>query len=166
MRNSNTVAGSASIRISRRTTSAVVALCATALLLGFDLALELLEAVAPEVVEERTQLDQALGADAVDTSSTVTTLADQPRAVQDAQVLGDRLPGDVEVRGDRPRGHLLVADQSQDFPPPRFDYGLDRCLHTSRQDSKAARRPLRKRLPADELDAPRVGPLYPLQVDA
>src|SRR3954451_5954428 len=131
MRNSNTVAGSASIRISRRTTSAVVAVCATALLLGFDLALELLEAVAPEVVEERTQLDQALGADAVDTSGTVATLAHQPSAVQDAQVLGDRLPGDVEVLRDPARGHLLVAHESQDLASPRLDYRLDCCLHGS-----------------------------------
>src|SRR5436190_11874649 len=100
-----------------------------ALLLGFDLALELVEAVAPEVVEERAQLDQPLGTDAVDTSSTVTTLAQQPSAVQDAQVLRHRLPGDVEVRGDLPRGHLLAAHQPQDLPSSRLDYGLYGCLH-------------------------------------
>src|SRR3954451_4627142 len=144
MRNSNTVAGSASIRISRRTTSAGVAVCCTALLLGFDLALELLEAVAPEVVEERAQLDQPLGADAVDTSSTVTALAHQPSAVQDAQVLRDRLPGDVEVRGDPPRVHLPVAYEPQDLPSSRLGYGLDYCLHASWQGINSAREPLRR----------------------
>src|SRR5207247_8463139 len=88
--------------------------------------------ISPEVVEERAQLDQPLGADAVDPASTVTTLAHQPSAVQDAQVLRDRLPGDVEVRGDPPGGHLLVADQSQDLLSSRLDYGLDYCLHTGK----------------------------------
>src|SRR3954466_5540492 len=132
MRNSNTADGAASILVARCTTSAALARCCTALLICFDLALERLQAIAPEVIQERTQLDQPLGADAVDTPSAVPPLVHQASAVQDAQVLRDRLPRDVEVRGDAPRGHLLVADQSQDLLSSRLDYGLDYCLHTSK----------------------------------
>src|SRR5213075_2595568 len=128
-----------------------------ALLLGFDLALELLEAAAPEVVEERAQLDQPFGADAVDTSSAVATLAHQPSAVQDAQVLRDRLPGDVEVPSDPPRGHLLVAHQSQDLPSSRLDYGLECCLHAAATIPKSARMRLRKCLPAGGFSTPASG---------
>src|SRR4051812_13624484 len=131
VRNSNTVDGAASIVISRWTTSVSSAACRTARLLGFDLALELLQAIAPEVVEERAQLDQPLGADAVDPASTVTSLAHQPSAVQDAEVLRDRLPRDVEARGDPPGGHLLVVHQSQDLPSSRLDYRLKCCLHAT-----------------------------------
>jgi len=44
-------------------------------------------------------------------------------------MLRDRLPCDIELRGDPPRGHFLVADETQDLTSPRFSDGIDGCLH-------------------------------------
>jgi len=44
-------------------------------------------------------------------------------------VLRDRLPRDVEVRGDPPRGQFLVADEMQDLASSGLSDGIDGCLH-------------------------------------
>jgi hypothetical protein len=46
-------------------------------------------------------------------------------------VLRDRLPCDVEVRGDPSRGHFLVADEMQDLSSSRLGDGIDGCLHVN-----------------------------------
>src|SRR5438046_2233689 len=49
--------------------------------------------------------------------------------MQDPQVLRDRLPRDVEVRRDPPRGHFPVADETQDLTSSGLSDGIDGCLH-------------------------------------
>ena len=44
-------------------------------------------------------------------------------------MLRDRLPRDVEVRGDPPRGHFVVADEMQDLASSGLGDGIDGCLH-------------------------------------
>ena len=51
--------------------------------------------------------------------------------MQDPQVLRDRLPRDVEVRGDPSRGHLVVADEMQDLASSGLGDGIDGCLHVN-----------------------------------
>ena len=46
-------------------------------------------------------------------------------------MLRDRLPRDVEVRGDPPRGQFLVADEMQDLPSSGLSDGIDSCLHVN-----------------------------------
>lgn len=46
-------------------------------------------------------------------------------------MLRDRLPRDVEVRGDPPRGQFLVADETQDLTSPRLNDGINGCLHAN-----------------------------------
>src|SRR5204863_3113823 len=96
---------------------------------GLDLASEGLEPLAPEFIEERAQLTQALRAGSVDASRALAALAQETRVVQDPQVLRDRLPCDVEVRGDRSRGHFVVADEMQDLASSGLGDGIDGCLH-------------------------------------
>src|SRR5207253_759078 len=103
------------------------------LLLRLHLALEGVEAIVPELIEELAQLEQPFRAGSVDASRAVAALSHETCVVQDPQVLRDRLPCDIEVRGDPPRGHLMVADEMQDLTAPRLGDGIDGCLHCIRQ---------------------------------
>src|SRR5262245_4502362 len=86
-RNSHTVSGLASIAISRSTRVLSVVASTLRPLLSFRFSLECLEAVAPELLEEGTQLRQALGSRAVEPLRPVSSLAHEPRLLQDVQVL-------------------------------------------------------------------------------
>ena len=46
-------------------------------------------------------------------------------------MLRDRLPRDVEVRGDPPRGQFLVADEMQDLASSGLGDGINGCLHVN-----------------------------------
>src|SRR5213075_2713390 len=92
-------------------------------------ALEDLEVLAPEVVQERAQLGQAFGPGSVDASGAVSALTHETGITQVPQVLGDGLAGDIEVRGDLTRGELPVADETQDLASPGLGDGIDDCLH-------------------------------------
>ena len=129
VRNSNTTEGGASILISRSTSSALVlASLIPAPVVGFDFALEDLEVLGPEVVQERAQLGQTLGPGSVDASGAVSALTHEAGIAQVPQVLGDGLAGDIEARGDLTRGQLPVADETQDLASPWLGDGIDGCL--------------------------------------
>src|SRR5207247_6424908 len=127
-RNSQIVSGLAAIAISRsrETFSAVLSMLLPLLSLRF--AFERLEPVAPELVEERLQLDEPFGTRAVQAPGAVASLAHEPRLLQHAQMLGDRRPRQVEVRRDRARGQLFVRDETKNRAPvrrgDRFQGGL------------------------------------------
>src|SRR5579871_2801844 len=72
-RSSQTVSGLAAISISRRTSSRSVVLSMLLPLLSFGLALERLEPVAPELVEELLELGESFGAGAVETPGAVAS---------------------------------------------------------------------------------------------
>src|SRR5881396_1707615 len=99
-RNCQTVSGVASIAISRTTDVVSVALAMLLPLLSLGLALERVEAVAPEIVEKRLQLGEALRPRAVEASRAVASFVHEPGLLQDLQVLGDRRLRHVEVRRD------------------------------------------------------------------
>src|SRR5437667_7556172 len=121
VRNSNTTDGGASILISRSTSSALVlASLIPAPVVGFDLALEDLEVLAPEVVQERAQLGQTLGPRSIDASGAVSALTHEAGIAQVPQVLGDGLAGDVEVRRDLNRRPRPGADDTQAPGAPRL----------------------------------------------
>ena len=101
-------------------------------MVGFDLALEDLEVLAPEVVQERPQLGQTLGPGSVDASGAVSALTHETGIAQVPQVLGDGLAGDVEVHGDLTRGQFPVADETQDLASPWLGDGIDGCLQRNR----------------------------------
>src|SRR5207249_8589051 len=88
-------------------------------LLSFGFALECLEPLVPERLEEGLELRQSLRPGPVEPLRAVPSLGHQTRLLQDAQVLRDRGPRDVELRCDLPRRELAVADERQDLPPPR-----------------------------------------------
>src|SRR5258705_12582238 len=112
-RNSQTVSGLASIRTSRSTEVCSAVRSIFSLLLSFDLAFEGRQLHVPELLEERLELGEALGARPVQASGAVSSFVHEPGLLQHGQMLGDRRTGDVEVRGDLARGHLVVEDESQ-----------------------------------------------------
>src|SRR4051812_37143730 len=98
-------------------------------LLGFRLALELLQAERPEPLEELSQLLEALGTRAVEASGSFAALGHETRLLEYAQMLRDRRAADIEARRDLAGVELAVADQLQDLPPPGLRERLDRRLH-------------------------------------
>jgi hypothetical protein len=106
-------------------------LAATALpllVLGFDA--QRLESRIPELFEERPQFSEALGPDAVQPPSTVSSLGDQAGVTEDSQVLRDRRPGDVgKVTGDRAGSQFLALNEQKDLAAARFSDGIEERLH-------------------------------------
>src|SRR6266567_361082 len=105
-KNSHTVSGLAAIAISRSTDVVLIVASMLRLLLSLGLALECVEALVPELFEERLHLGQTFRSRPVKTPRTVASLAHEPRLLQDVQVLGDRRPGDVEMGFDLACGEL------------------------------------------------------------
>src|SRR4051812_39187521 len=91
-------------------------------LLSFGFALERVEALTPELVEERPQLDEAFRPRAIQAPGSVASLAHEPRLLQDAQMLGDRRPRELEMRRDLARGQLAVRDELHDRAPVRLGH--------------------------------------------
>src|SRR5436190_4640541 len=109
----HTVSGRAAIVSSRSTVNVSVALSILPLL-SFGIVLQRVEPLAPESVEERLQVGEPLRARTVEASRAVPTLVHETRLLQNAEVLRDRRPRDVELRGDLPRGELPLADELED----------------------------------------------------
>src|SRR5206468_11475957 len=114
-RNSQIVSGRAAIASSRITdvVSAVVSILLP--LLSFGLALERVEAIAPELLEEPPDLGEPLRSRLVEAPGAVPALAHEPRLLQDVQVLRHGRPRHVEVGRDLTCGELAVADERQDL---------------------------------------------------
>src|SRR5436190_8854412 len=92
-------------------------------------AFECLEPGIPESFEEVPELAEPFGTCPVEAPGAVASLAHDPRLLEDVQVLGDRRPGDLEVRRDLAGAELLVADEAQDRAPSRLGDGFDCGLH-------------------------------------
>ncbi len=83
-------------------------------MIGFGGRLQAREALTPEVVEELAQLGETLRADAVQPPGAVASFVEQPGVLEHPEVLRDRGAGHVEMRCDRARAQLVVADKAQD----------------------------------------------------
>src|SRR5215471_3355096 len=127
-KNCQTVSGRAAIA-SSRSTAVVSVVASMLLLLSFRFALERLEALVPEPLEELPQLSEPLGPGPVQPPRAVASLAHEPRLLEDVQMLGDRRPRDVEVRRDLARRELAVPDERKDPPPPGRRDRSQGCLH-------------------------------------
>src|SRR5205807_3866815 len=125
----HTVSGLASISISRTTEVVSVALSMLLPLLSFGLALERVEAVAPEIVEKRLQLGETLWSRAVEAPRAVASFVHEPGLLEDLQVLRDRGLAHFEVRGDLARRELGVPDEAQHPPAVGLGDRLQRSLH-------------------------------------
>jgi hypothetical protein len=80
----------------------------------FDLPFQALQLVVPEPVQERAHVVEPLGPGPVVAAGAFAPLADEARALQDAQVLRDRGPGDGQLGRDLARGTLLRPDERED----------------------------------------------------
>jgi len=76
-----------------------------------------------DLVEPRLDGDHGLGVQPEEPDAGVirnSLIGDQPGLEQDPQVLGDRLPGDVEARRDLAGRALLVDQQGEQITPARL----------------------------------------------
>src|SRR4051812_43191084 len=92
-------------------------------------AFECLEPGVPEALEEIAELNEPLGAGPVETSGAVAPLAHEPRLLENVQMLRDRRPRDVEVRGDLACTELTVTHEREDCAPVRRGDRFQRGLH-------------------------------------
>src|SRR5437588_2203224 len=119
-RNCHTVSGLAAITSSRSIATVSLAFVATLPLLSFCFTLQRIELRVPETVEEPLQLAEPLRTRAVEPLRPVPPLVHETRLLEDAEMLRDRRPRDVELRRDRAGRQLLVSHQLEDLPPPRL----------------------------------------------
>src|SRR3954451_17202498 len=131
VRKPHTVSGLAAIATSRSMAVVSVVVCMLALLLAFRFALEGVEAVVPECVQERPDALEPLGSRPVQALGAVASLVHEPGLLQDGEVLRHRRPGHVEVRRDLAGRQLRVADEGEDLPAPGRGDGLERGFHGS-----------------------------------
>jgi hypothetical protein len=89
-------------------------------------ALEQLQALVPELLEEWTHLGKSLRPRVVEAFGSLAALGDEAGLLQDTQMLGDCLPRDLEMRGNDPGRELAVQHETEDRPAPRLLDGIDR----------------------------------------
>src|SRR6516165_12733752 len=102
-----------------------VAVTGSAVIGGLHGVLEALQVPGPELGEEVPQPVEPLGADHVQALLAVRADRDQAGVLEDLQVLGDGLLGDVEVAGNLVDRARPVADQPQDRAAARLSEGLE-----------------------------------------
>jgi hypothetical protein len=73
------------------------------------------QALGPEDLEITPELGDGLRSGAIEALGAVSPLGDQPGLLQDAKVLGDRRPRDVEAAGDVADGELLARHEAKDL---------------------------------------------------
>src|SRR5689334_19465058 len=83
--------------------------------LGFGELLQPAELGQPHLPQHRFEWAQRLVVGAVEAMGSRAPFGDQPRAFEDAQVLGDGGPADVRGGGDFARGALRIPHQPQDL---------------------------------------------------
>src|SRR5258708_4101725 len=115
------------MRTSRSRAGSIDTFAPTSLLALGSLAQQI-QPFVPQAFEEAPQVGQALGPGPVEPSGAGAPLADQPRVLENSQVLRHSRAGHVEMRGDRPRRQLLVTNQPQDVSPSGLGYRPDRGI--------------------------------------
>jgi hypothetical protein len=81
------------------------------------------------MLEELLELREPFGTHAVQASRAVSSLAHEPRLLEDVQVLRDRRARDVEVRRDLARAELARPDERENLPSSRRSDRLQCGLH-------------------------------------
>src|SRR6185437_6422612 len=95
----------------------------------FCIVLQRLEPFAPERVEKRLQVGEPLRARAVEALRAVPALVHEPGLLEDAQMLRDRRPRHVELRGDLAGGALALPDELEDPAAPGLGDRSQRSFH-------------------------------------
>ena len=111
-------------------TTGSVLLSTTPPMLTLRLDLQPVESYIPELVEECPHRREPLDTRPIQPLRTCTPLDQEAGLSQHPQMLGHGWAGDVRKVGrDRPRGHLLHLDQTEDLPSLWFDDGDQQRLH-------------------------------------
>lgn len=87
------------------------------------------EAIGPEGIEPSSQLDRRLGSSSVQPPGAVTTLNQEPGGTQNAEMLRDRRPRDIEAGSDLPGWELAIPHERQDLPPSRLGQCVENQVH-------------------------------------
>src|SRR5262249_51979616 len=101
--------------------------------------LESLQALWPEVGQEAAQRGERLRAAHVKATLTLGLDRDEPRLLEDLEVLRDGLLGDIELRRDLVDRARLVPHQAQDVAPARLGQRLQGGLTHARQCNRRSR---------------------------
>src|SRR4029450_1123656 len=83
----------------------------------------------PHVLDERPELLDPLGPEAVDPLRAVATFGDEAGLLEHGEVLADGRTRDLGVGGDLAGGHLALADEQEDLPAAWFRDGPEGGLH-------------------------------------
>ena len=78
------------------------------------------QALGPEDFEGRPELSDGLGSRPIETLGPVPPLGDEARVFEDAEMLRDRRPRDVETARDVADGELLARDEPKDLAASRL----------------------------------------------
>jgi hypothetical protein len=82
--------------------------------------LERTQALGPEHFEGRPELSDGLRSRPIQALGPVPSFGDEARVLEDAEVLRDRRPRDVETARDVADGELLARDEAKDLAASRF----------------------------------------------
>ena len=88
--------------------------------------------IGPELLQVGAHLLQPLWSNLVKAARSGFPLRDEAGIAEHPEVLRDGRAGHLEVGGDLTDGELCVADQQEDFAPPRLGDGLYRAVHQGR----------------------------------
>ena len=83
------------------------------------------------MLEELLELREPFGTHAVQAPRAVSSLAHEPRLLEDVQVLGDRRARHVEVRRDLACAELACPDEGENLPSSRRGDCLQCGFHVS-----------------------------------
>jgi hypothetical protein len=93
------------------------------LFLALGGSLEGTQALGPEDLQVTPELGDGLRSGAIEALRAVSPFGDQAGLLQDAEVLGDRRPRDVEAAGNVADGELLARDEAEDLAAARLTKG-------------------------------------------
>jgi hypothetical protein len=94
--------------------------------------LEANQTVTPQLVEELAHLREPIRIELIEAPRAIASFRDEPGVLQNAEVLGDRRPADVEVLRDLAHAALIVTDEAQDLPASREGEGSGGVFHAPR----------------------------------
>ena len=113
------------IPTSSRTGSAAPGIASPGYVLSSAAALSRPSAVGPHGLDVGLYVLEPLRARLIPAARTVAPLADEAGRQQDAQMLRDRLAGDVEASGDVARRALLAGQEREHLAPTRLGERLE-----------------------------------------
>jgi hypothetical protein len=91
-------------------------LCGLIFLVSFDHVSETVEVLTPKVFEQSLERPQPVAVGAIEPPGPFSSLGNETGLPEDPEIVGDGLPGDVEIGSDFSGSPLRIPDQPKDRP--------------------------------------------------